>query len=135
VKEIKDEYHSIENLEISVVLIFAALIGWAIYVGNAWIPIPMIIAGVAILWLTGRKGKAEIIDERTYIVAYKASLFVFRFFIITAAAAGITLLSLGRGDYPELESAGMALIYSCCILGMLYYAAFIYYNKKYGGKE
>lgn len=118
-----------------VVLVVATLVGWAIYQGNAWIPLPVIIAGVLILWLTRGRGKVEQTDERTYNVAYKASFFVFRVFAIIAAGIGVTLLALGRADYPELQTAGMALTYSCCALIILYYSAYMYYYSKASGKE
>ena len=120
---------------VCVVIIVAALIGWAIYAGNAWVPAPMIAAGIVITWLIRRGGEKPKTDERTYIVAYKASLFVFRIFTLVAAAVAVTLLALARGNYPELEPAGMTMAYSCCALIILYYAAFIYYNMKHGGKE
>jgi len=118
-----------------IVMAVAALVAWAIYQGNAWIPLPVIIAGGAILWLTKRRERIEQVDERTYNIAYKASLFVFRVFTIAAAGIGVTMLALGRSDYPELEPAGMALAYSCCVLIILYYSAYIYYNSKASGKE
>jgi uncharacterized membrane protein len=118
-----------------VVLVIAALTGWAIYRGNAWIPIPAIIAGGTIIWLTRRRKKKEIVDERTCNVAYKASFFILRVFTVAATGVGVTFIALGRGDYPELRSAGLALAYSCCTLLLLYCSAYMYYNSKASGKE
>jgi uncharacterized membrane protein len=117
------------------ILAMAALTGWAIYRGNAWIPVPAIIAGGTIIWLTRKREKKQMVDERNYNVASKASLFVFRTFTIVIAGIGVTFIALGRGDYPELHSAGLALAYSCCALLLLYYSAYMYYNSKSSGKE
>jgi uncharacterized membrane protein len=119
----------------TVVLVVAGLVGWAIYRGNAWIPLPVIIAGGVILWLTRRKSPVEQVDERTFTVAHRAAFLVFRVFAVAAAAVGVTLLALDRADYPELSSAGMTLAYSCCALLLLYCLAYFYYNSKASGKE
>lgn len=117
------------------ILAIAVLTGWAIYQGIAWIPLPVIVVGGVFLFLTRKKEMKEKVDERTYDIAQKASLFVFRVFTVVAAGTGITLLALGRGDYPDLEPAGLALAYGCCALLLLYYSAYLYYNGKLGGKE
>ena len=87
------------------------------------------------IWLTQRKERKQIADERTYNVAYKASFFVLRVFTIVAAGIGVTLVALGRGNYPELQSPGLALAYSCCALLILYWLAYMYHYKKASGKE
>jgi uncharacterized membrane protein len=129
------KYATFRIWRVVVVMAMAALTGWAIYRGNAWIPIPAIIAGGMIIWLTRRREKKEIVDERTYNVAYKASFFILRIFTVAAAGIGVTFIALGRGKYPELRSAGLALAYSCCALLLLYYSAYLYYNSKASGKE
>ena len=119
----------------AVVLAVAALVGWSIYQGYPWIPLPVIVVGGIILWLTRRKVRDEHVDERTYTVAHRAAFFVFRVFVVVAAAVGVTLLTLDRSDYPELSSAGMTLAYSCCALLILYCLAYVFYNRRTSGRE
>jgi uncharacterized membrane protein len=118
-----------------VVIIVAILVIWSVTNSNALVPIPTVMAGIVILLLLKRGMKEVVVDERVFSVADKAAMLVFRSFIILAGMAAATMLALDQGSYPDLEQAGFALAYSICAMLLIYYIAYVYYNRKYGGKE
>lgn len=118
-----------------VIIIVAILVGWSVANNNALIPVPTVIAGIVIVLLLKRGMKEVIVDERIFSVADKASMFVFRTFIILAAMAAATILAFKPDRYPNLDQAGFTLAYSICAMLLVYYLAYMYYNRKYGGKE
>lgn len=117
-----------------VFIIVVILVGWSVASNNPLIPIPTVIAGIVIVQLLKRGMREVIVDERVFSVTDKAAMLVFRTFVILAAMAAATMLGLNQERYPELEQAGFTLAYSVCTLLLLYYIAYIYYNRKYGGK-
>ena len=120
---------------IIITMAVGGLIGWAITTGNALIPIPAVIAGAVILYLF-KKGVKEVVeDERIYSIADKASRRTIQIFGVLIAAAGATLIAIGRGGSPDLEQAGFALAYSACALLVLYFILYTYYSMKLSGKE
>jgi len=118
-----------------VVIIVAILVGWSVASGNAWIPVPTVIAGIVILFLLKRRLKEVVVDERIFSIADKAAMLAFRVFAILAATTGATLLALNRESDSNFVQVGFTLAYSACALLILYYFAYIVYNRKYGGKE
>jgi uncharacterized membrane protein len=122
-------------IRVFVIVIMAGLIGWAVANGNALIPIPIAIAAFVILLLFRRGVREVVVDERVYSIAEKASLITFRIFGIAAAVIGATLVALGQGAVPALEPVGFTLTYSVCGLVVIYYIAYIHYNRKYSGKK
>ena len=122
-------------IRIFVLIVMAGLIGWAVVSGNALIPIPVAIAAMVILLLFRKGVKEIVVDERVYSIAEKASLISFRVFGILAAVIGATLVALGWDSSSDLYKIGITLAYSVCGLILIYYIAYIYYNRKYGGKK
>jgi uncharacterized membrane protein len=122
-------------IKMFVVIIMAGLVGWAVVSGNALIPIPVAIAALVILLLFRRGVKEVVVDERIYSIGEKASLIAFRVFGIAAAVIGATLVALGQKTLPEMAPIGFTLTYSVCGLMVIYYIAYIYYNKRYSGKK
>jgi len=122
-------------MRIVVIVIMAGLISWAVTSGNAMIPIPVAIAAFVILLLFRRGVKEVVVDERIYSISEKASLITFRVFGIMAAVIGATLVALSRETIPALEPLGFTLAYAACGLVLIYYIAYIYYNRKYSGKK
>jgi uncharacterized membrane protein len=122
-------------IKLVVVIIMAGLVGWAVTSGNAWIPIPVVIAAMAILLLFRRRVKKVVVDERIYSIAEKASYLAFRIFGISAAVIGATLVAVGWDGSSDLYKIGLTLAYSVCGLLVIYYIAYIYYNRKYSGKK
>ena len=128
-------YKKFKLWRIIIVIIVAILVGWAGATNNPLIPVPTVIVGTVIVLLLRRGMKEVIVDERIFSVADKAAMLVFRTFVILAGMAAATMLALNQESYPELEQAGFTLAYSVCTLLLFYCIAYIYYNKKYGGKE
>jgi len=122
-------------IRIFVIIIMAGLIGWAVTNGNALIPIPVVIAAMVILLLFRRGVKEIVVDERIYSIAEKASLIAFRIFGIAAAVTAATLIALGWDSSSDLYKIGLTLAYAVCGLILIYYIAYIYYNRKYSGKK
>jgi len=118
-----------------IVIIIAILVGWSVVSGNALVPVPAVITGIIIVFLFKKGVKEVIVDERIFSIADKASMLTFRAFAILAATAGATLLALSREGFPDLFKIGLTLAYSVCAMLVFYYIAYIYYNRKFGGKE
>ena len=118
-----------------VVIIVAILVGWSGANNYVFIPVPAGIVGTAIVLLLRRRVKEVIVDERIFSVADKAARLIFYTFVILAGMAAATILALDPERYPDLEQAGFTLAYSVCALLVFYCVAYMYYNRKYGGKE
>jgi uncharacterized membrane protein len=123
------------RIRISILIVMVGLISWAIVSANIWIPVPVVIAAVVVMLLLRRRVREVVVDERVYSIAEKASLVAFRIFGIAAAVIGITLVALGWQSASDLYKIGLTLAYSACGLLVIYYIAYIYYNRKYSGKK
>jgi uncharacterized membrane protein len=128
-------YRTYRIWKLLVVIIVAALVGWVVPHGNAWIPVPVAAAAMVILIIIRRGVKEVVIDERTYSIANRASRWTFQAGVLLMALAGAMLLALGYGEYTTLKTPGFALIYSACGLLVIYLIGYYYYAQKYGGKE
>lgn len=128
-------FKTFTTIRIFIIIIMAGLIGWATTSGNAWIPIPVIIAALVILLLFRKRVKEVVVDERVYSIAEKASYLAFRIFGIAAAVIGATLVAIGWDSSSDLYKIGLTLAYAVCGLLVIYYIAYLYYNRKYSGKK
>jgi uncharacterized membrane protein len=97
-------YGTFKLIRFFIVVILGALVAWSAYQGNAWVPIPAVIAAIIILLLFRRGLKEIIIDERTYSVAYKASRLAFIIFGVGAVTVGATLLALGQSRQSRTQT-------------------------------
>lgn len=124
----KNTYQNIRTLIAAAV---AALIGFAVITGNLLLAAITLILGVFISYFV-RKNVYEITeDERTYLVAGKASRMAMISFLTIITVAGIGLLTL-KNNFPEFTQAGYTLSYSGCLLLILYSGFYSYYDKKHG---
>jgi uncharacterized membrane protein len=128
-------YKTYRLWKLLVVVIVAALVGWAVPQGNAYVPIPAAVVAMAIMLLIRRGVKEVVIDERTYSIANRASRWTFQVGVLLMVLIGATLVAFGYGEYPELETPGFTLIYSACGLLIVYLIGYTYYGRKFGGKE
>jgi uncharacterized membrane protein len=117
-----------------VVVIIAALVGWAVPAGNAFVPIPAAIAGIIVLLLVRRGVKEVVVDERTYDIANRASRATFQIVTLVLVLIGATLVALGYGKYPDIQPVGFALIYSAGGFLLVYLISYAYFNRKLGGR-
>jgi uncharacterized membrane protein len=128
-------YKTFKLIRLVIIIILGVLVAWAAYQGNAWVPIPAVIGAITIMLLLRRGVKETIVDERVYSVAYHASRLAFIIFSVGAVTAGATFLALGQSGTPELKPAGFTLCYAVCGLVIVYNMAYIFYNRKFSGKE
>ena len=127
-------YRTFKLIRLAIVIILGALVTWAAYQGNAWVPVPSVITAIVIMLIIRRGVKETIVDERMYSVAYHSSRVAFVIFSVGAVTIGATLLGLGQGGEPELKPVGFTLCYAVCALVIFYNIAYIFYNRKFGGK-
>jgi uncharacterized membrane protein len=118
-----------------VVIIVAILVGWAVPSGYAFIPVPVAVIGMGILYIIKRGVKEVVIDERTYNIANRASRMAFQIVTLAMVLIGATLVALSYGKYPGVGPVGLTLIYSAAGLVAVYLISYVYYGKKVGGKS
>jgi uncharacterized membrane protein len=116
-------------------VIIAVVVAISVTTGNAIIPIPTVIIGVVLIIILRRRVKDVVADERVYAVADKASRLTLQIVGIAMAAVGGILLAISRGGSSVLAQVGFTLEYATSGLLVIYYIAYIYYNRKLGGKE
>jgi uncharacterized membrane protein len=117
------------------ILLIAALATWAGTTGNIPVLIPAAVILFIILVISRRRVTETVVDERAWSVAYRASRTAFGIFAVLAATTGITLIYLARDASDVLFHVGITLNYAACALVVFYWLAYIYYNRKLGGKE
>ena len=106
------------------------LIGWSIAIGNALIPVPVIIGGVGLLYLCRRVVKGVVEDERNYRISEKASRFALQVFTVLLAIVGTALIAVGTGHSIPFREVGFTLAFSACALLILYIVAYTQFNKR-----
>jgi uncharacterized membrane protein len=114
--------------------IVAGLAVWAATSGNWLILIPAVVV-IGIILVTIRKKVTEVVvDERVNTIAYRATRLAFLVFIYLAVIAGLVLVWVAKDASDTLFHVGLTLDYSACALLLFYWVAYVYYNRKYGGK-
>jgi uncharacterized membrane protein len=126
------KYLLIRVIGIVVIATLGAIAGTT---GNLLVLLPPAIIIGALIFLFSRRVREIVVDERINTVAYKASRFAYLVFVILAVITGAALIYLGKDDSPELFRVGLTLDLSVCALLVFYWLAYIYYNRKLGGKE
>ena len=117
------------------IVVVAAFGVWA-WVSDNWVPlIPTVFVIAVILLVLKRKVTDTVVDERTNAIAYRASRLAFLAFVFLAVTTGITLINLADSASDMRFSIGLTLNYTACALMIFYWLAYIYYNRKFGGKE
>ncbi len=117
------------------VAVMAALAAWAANSGNLVLLFPAATILFIVLFILRKRVTEVVVDERVEAVVYRASRIAFLAFLYCAVITGAVLIILG-GEYGDtMFQVGLTLDYSACALMIFYWAAFAYYNRKYGGKE
>ena len=117
------------------ILAIAFLGVWMGTTGNYWVAIPVVIIGTGVLFLLRRRVKEVVVDERINAIAFHATRFAYLSFVILAVITGAILIILGENGSTEMFQIGLTLSFSVCALLVLYWLAYFYYVRKYGGKE
>ncbi|MFC1942876.1 hypothetical protein ACFLWU_06660 [Chloroflexota bacterium] len=58
-----------------------------------------------------------------------------KIFIVLAVIVAVILMTLGQNHLTGLFPTGLILAFSVCAILVMYWSAYYYYNRKYGGKE
>jgi uncharacterized membrane protein len=116
-----------------IIVIVAALAGWAVSAGNAYIPGPAVIVGAAVLYFLRKRVRTVVEDERIYRIGDQASRLTIVIALIIMAVTGSTLLALSANGGYELELIGTTIGYSVCAILVLYTVLYSYISKKLGG--
>ena len=114
-----------------IVVIMGALIGWSVAIGNAIIPIPVVLCGLILLYLLRKRVKEVIEDERIHKINEKASKLTVQIFGIVTALLGAIFIALGQDGLSNFRQAGFTLAYSACFLLVIHLILLSYYTKKY----
>ncbi len=117
------------------IVVIAALAGWAANTGNLILLLPAATVLFITLFILRKRVTEVVVDERVEAVAYRASRVAFLAFLYCAVVTGAMLIILAEDTSDTMFQVGLTLDYSACALVIFYWAAFVYYNRKYGGKE
>jgi len=105
--------------------IMGAVVGYGVSEGNASLPAIAFIIGTTLIAL-GKRGVKEVMeDERTLRISEKASRRIYEIFVVGAALAGTTLITLNKHT-----EAGYTLAFSACALLLLYMVFYGYYSRR-----
>ena len=108
-----------KNLRLLIIIIVAALVAAAVIMGNLLLAfITLLLGTLASCFI--KKNVYEITeDERTALVANKASRMAIVLFLTIITVLGVGLLTL-KNTFPEFTQAGFTLADSACLLLLLY---------------
>ncbi|GEM_PF-4568521 len=110
------------------------LIPLVIKLGNPFLPLILIVVGVAFIRILVRKDQQNLVDERVQLINQKASTTSMYVFLLGTTVVGVVLVTLSNGGYPaSFSSIGYTLMYSACVLMFLSVIFGVYYRHKYGG--
>ena len=108
-----------------------ALVAAAVIMGNLLLALVTLVLGVLLSYFV-KKNVYEIMgDERTALIANRASRMAMLSFLTIITVLGVVLLTL-KNNFPEFMQAGYTLSYSACLLLLFYIGFYAYYDKKHG---
>lgn len=122
---------NMQLFRILLIIFIAAAVAWAVPMGNLVLALVFILMGIILSYALQKMVDDVTEDERTYVVAGKASRMAMLTFLTIITLVGISLLAL-KGYFPEFKQAGLTLVNASCMLILLYTGFFVYYNKKHG---
>ena len=99
--------------------------------GNWYLPVTAVLAAFVFLLLTKKKVKGVIADERDYKIAGKASYMAMTIYTILAVIAGLIIFAKSK-ENESLMLISNILLYSVCLLMILYSVLFKIYVKRSG---
>jgi len=116
---------------ILIIIFVAATVGWAIPSGKLVLAFMFILIGIILMFVLRKQVEDITEDERTSLVAGKASRMAMLSFLTIITLGGISVLAL-HDYFPEFKQAGLTLVNASCLLILLYTGFYFYYNKKHG---
>ena len=124
-----------QNWRVALIAVIGAIAAVSVIIGNPYILLSAVIAGMIVILVLRRRVKEVIADERTYTIAYKAARLTLSIVGIGMAVIGAMLLAFSRDDLSATPAqVGFALLYATCGLLVINLAAYTYYSRKLGGK-
>ena len=108
-----------------------ALVASAVIMGNLLLALVTLFIGVLLSYFVKKNVYEVTEDERTSLIANKASRVAMLSFLTIITVLGIGLLTL-KNNFPEFTQAGYTLSYSACLLLLFYSGFYAYYDKKHG---
>jgi uncharacterized membrane protein len=113
-----------------IMIAVAVAVGWSIAIGNALTPVFAVIGGMGLIYLCSKQVKEVTRDERNYRISEKASRFTLGICIPLIAIASAVFMALSKSMFVDLQQAGFTLAYSTCTIMVVYYAFYLYLNKR-----
>jgi uncharacterized membrane protein len=113
---------------IIVVAIVSVSVATFINLGNWYVPVAVVVASWAILYMMSKNVKEVIADERDYMIAGKASSHAIRIYSLVSVIAGLIMYT--AGGEGMLFGTATTLLYSACFLMLLYAVLFKIYERK-----
>jgi uncharacterized membrane protein len=113
-------------------MIMGAVASFSISIGNPVPAVASFFAGIAVVYLSKRRLKYIVEDERIRQISQKASGITLQFIILSFAIGGVVLVAM-EDTYPKYTDLGFFMSYAACTSLVLYSVFYMYFNMKSGG--
>jgi len=97
--------------------------------GNWYLPVAFLVTAWVSLFVLRSRVKEVIADERDYRLAGKASMYAMTTYNVLAVIGGL-ILYISEKENAVLFSIGSTLLYSACVLMIIYSVLFKIYERK-----
>ncbi len=120
---------SFKFVRIITAFLLAMIMAQAVIFNNYILAIVAVISAVAVIFISKKKVKGVLTDERDHAIAGKAARLSLSIFSVAGAVITFVFMSL-RNANPVYEAVGSILAYSVCALLLLYSVIFTFYEKQ-----
>ncbi len=128
-------YHTYKTWRLGTTGGIGAAAATGVIIGNVYVLLGAIAAGMALLIVLRRRLTEIIEDERTYAVTYKAARLTVAVTGVGMALVGAALLAVARQDFGSTTAQiGFVLEFATCALLVVNQFAYYYYNRKMSGR-
>jgi uncharacterized membrane protein len=127
-------YNTFRLWKAVIVVIIAISVSASVVAGYAFVPVPVAALGAAVMLLLRRRVREIVVDERTWRIADRAGRLAYQAGAVIMALLAATFLALDRAGNSGLGETGLTLAYTAAGLLVIYYIAYLYYNRKLGGE-
>lgn len=120
---------SFKIVKIITAIFLAAVMAQAVIFSNYILAALAVAAAVAVIFISRRKVKGVLADERDNEISGKSARLSLSIFSVAGAITTFVFTFL-RSTNPAFELAGSVLAYSVCALLLLYSVIFTFYEKQ-----
>jgi len=120
---------SFKFVRIITAFFLAMIMAQAVILNNYILAVVAIVSAVVIIFISKKKVKGVLNDERDYAIAGRAARMSLSIFSIMGTVATLIFIFL-RNINTAYEIIGSVLAYSVCALLLLYSIFFTYYEKQ-----